>query len=660
MKTSNMSDYEEISSNESFEEISDNDSEEKIFLSNEGNKNKSIIDFTEIDSYKKAYNNYSLFDKKKVAEKLCKNFSKESEYSIDDLLFLDETNKTIQNYHMQFAIEKLNSNQMDESQREILIEKIRKAGIVMDENEYNENIKRIKDEEIKKTVSYINYKKSLINALEYILKNRNKKFAECAKRKLELKTIFKFNQFSEMKENNYYFYRICLELFDKIDEIYEKYFLYTTLVTKMLAFLKTENFNDLTDNKKHKFRYISQIILDRRALKNKNQLEEILNYLDGNPVKENDIINSLKNMKIDQTSPYTNYKLKYRKKQLKLIIKETKRINKTNYSYATINSYNISSFNDKILNLIESNFDSNFESDLFLHILPNYENQTEFYQNLKPIIENIIRRILNSKSAENFFNDHYGKKYKDLVYHFNREDVQNEIFRRIYFAPIFNRDDKAYTDPIDMTITINALPGKIDDINYCFNRKVLHVGRILVFYLHEIFGHFLRRYYSYFTGIKIAFDTKDDDVIDTGEESGFYIERTFLGLKFNSYIGLNNILSLLNPSFYFNYPIIKEDKHKFDQNALRDIIKENRELFDFIIEKEEKEKELQKEKEEKEKEKGKGKKTFLKKKRGPPKIVFEDYLDSIQPSTEKQEKIHCFIAESDSICLDNYYSFRNF
>ena len=59
MKTSNMSDYEEISSNESFEEISDNDSEEKIFLSNEGNKNKSIIDFTEIDSYKKAYNNYS-------------------------------------------------------------------------------------------------------------------------------------------------------------------------------------------------------------------------------------------------------------------------------------------------------------------------------------------------------------------------------------------------------------------------------------------------------------------------------------------------------------------------------------------------------------------------------------------------------------------------
>ena len=71
-----MSDYEEISSNESFEEISDNDSEEKIFLSNEGNKNKSIIDFTEIDSYKKAYNNYSLFDKKKLLKNSAKIFQK--------------------------------------------------------------------------------------------------------------------------------------------------------------------------------------------------------------------------------------------------------------------------------------------------------------------------------------------------------------------------------------------------------------------------------------------------------------------------------------------------------------------------------------------------------------------------------------------------------
>ena len=644
-----IDDDEEVSSNGSLAELSESDSEtnEKILLSNEGYKNKSIIDFKEIDSYKKDYNDYSLFSKKKIAEELCKNFSKESNESIDDLLFLDETNKIIQNYHMQIAVEKLNSDLVDKPQKEILIEKIRKACIIINEKDFNENLKNINDQEIKKSLTYINYKQSLINTLDYILKNKTKKHSELAKKELKLRTIFKFNQYSEMKEDNYYFYRLCLELFDKINEIYDKYNLYTILIGKMLTFLQNENFNDLTENKKLYFKYVSQLVLDKKSLLSKNQLDQIIDYLQGIPVNEDEIVNSLKKMKKFQKSNYTHYKLKYGKgsKKIKFIIKENKRINKTNYSYLIINSYKITSFNKKILGLIENNFDSNFESDLFAHILPNYENQLEFYQNLKPLIEKIIRRILNSKSAKDFFDNHYRKKYKDLVYHFNREDVQNEIFKRTYFAPIFNRSDKAYTDPIDMTITINSLPGKIDDVKYSFNRKLLHIGRILVFYLHEIFGHYLRRYYSYFTGIKIAFDTEDDKDIYTGEESGFYIETNYLGLKKISYIKLNNILSLLNSSFYSGYPIIKEDNYKFEDNHLRNIIKENKELFDFVIKKEEKEKETEQ---------------FLKKKRKPPKIIFEDYLYSIQPSNEKQEKIHCFTIESDSICLDNYYDFWHF
>ena len=644
-----IDDEEEVSSNGSLAELSESDSEtnEKILLSNEGYKNKSIIDFKEIDSYKKDYNDYSLFSKKKIAEELCKKYSKESNESIDDLLFLDETNKIIQNYHMQIAVEKLNSDLVDKPQKEILIEKIKKACIIINEKDFNENLKNINDQEIKKSLTYINYKQSLINTLDYILKNKTKKHSELAKKELKLRTIFKFNQYSEMKEDNYYFYRLCLELFDKINEIYDNYNLYTILIGKMLTFLQNENFNDLTDDKKHYFKYISQLVLDKKSLLSKNQLDQIIDYLQGIPVNEDEIINSLKKMKKFQKSNYTHYKLKCGKdsKKMKFIIKENKRINKTNYSYLIINSYKITSFNKKILGLIENNFDSNFESDLFAHILPNYENQLEFYQNLKPLMEKIIRRILNSKSAKDFFDNHYRKKYKDLVYQFNREDVQNEIFKRIYFAPIFNRSDKAYTDPIDMTITINSLPGKIDDVKYSFNRKLLHIGRILVFYLHEIFGHYLRRYYSYFTGIKIAFDTEDDKDIYTGEESGFYIETNYLGLKKISYIKLNNILSLLNSSFYSGYPIIKEDNYKFEDNHLRNIIKENKELFDFVIKKEEKEKETEQ---------------FLKKKRKPPKIIFEDYLYSIQPSNEKQEKIHCFTIESDSICLDNYYDFWHF
>ena len=164
-----IDDEEEVSSNGSLAELSESDSEtnEKILLSNEGYKNKSIIDFKEIDSYKKDYNDYSLFSKKKIAEELCKKYSKESNESIDDLLFLDETNKIIQNYHMQIAVEKLNSDLVDKPQKEILIEKIKKACIIINEKDFNENLKNINDQEIKKSLTYINYKQSLIKITYY-------------------------------------------------------------------------------------------------------------------------------------------------------------------------------------------------------------------------------------------------------------------------------------------------------------------------------------------------------------------------------------------------------------------------------------------------------------------------------------------------------------
>ena len=113
-----------------------------------------------------------------------------------------------------------------------------------------------------------------------------------------------------MKEDNYYFYRLCLELFDKINEIYDNYNLYTILIGKMLTFLQNENFNDLTDDKKHYFKYISQLVLDKKSLLSKNQLDQIIDYLQGIPVNEDEIINSLKKMKKFQKSNYTHYKLK--------------------------------------------------------------------------------------------------------------------------------------------------------------------------------------------------------------------------------------------------------------------------------------------------------------------------------------------------------------
>ena len=159
----------------------------------------------------------------------------------------------------------------------------------------------------------------------------------------------------------------------------------------------------------------------------------------------------------------------------------------------------------------------------------------------------------------------------------------------------------------------------------------MHVGKILVFCLHEIFGHFLRRYYSYFTGGKIPFNTKEDFDNNMDDESGFFIEYKFLGLKKKSYITLNNILRLLYSFEYSEYPIIKEEKnHKFefDEIKLKRIIDENKDLFNFIFEKVENVND-----------------------KNEPKILLEDYLDILKVSYDKFTIVHCYKYEKNSISL---------
>ena len=377
-------------------------------------------------------------------------------------------------------------------------------------------------------------------------------------------------------------------------------------------------------------------------MNSKTQLERIYNFLKGTQVSEDEVIQSINKMTNFQQSNNIKVKLKYCKtsKHLKFILKEKRRIKKKNYLYCTTNAYKISSFNKNILKLIEKNVDHNFESNLFENLLPNSDNQLDFYKNIKSSLDIIIKRILSSKGAKQFFDEFYGKKYKGLVYHFNRNSVQEEIIKRISFAPIYKESDKAFTNPMDMTITINSLPGKIENImTHSFNRKILHLGRILVFALHEILGHFLRRYYSYFTGMKIPFNTKEDTEINAGEEGGFFVESHFLGLKSCSSIGLNTILHLLYPKLYIDYPFLKKDKLELNLDGLQIIINENKSLFNFIVEKEG------------------DKKNELNMNKDIPQISLEDYLDIIKHLFSLYRIYHCHQIENYSIYLDNIYDF---
>ena len=126
---------------------------------------------------------------------------------------------------------------------------------------------------------------------------------------------------------------------------------------------------------------------------------------------------------------------------------EDRKINRKNFSYTLKKSYDSNLFNKNILNLIKNNVTSNFESNLMEHTLPLHDNQLAYYQEIKPAFEKHLKRILSSTAAKNFFRDTYQKKYPELKYHFSREDVQEEILKKIYFFPIFKENDNGLTNP---------------------------------------------------------------------------------------------------------------------------------------------------------------------------------------------------------------------
>lgn len=246
--------------------------------------------------------------------------------------------------------------------------------------------------------------------------------------------------------------------------------------------------------------------------------------------------------------------------------------------------FNLNFFNKGILKILNDDL-IYFEKDLFTAIKSKKEYCSEYYTPFKKTFNKIITNILKSPAAEKFFNKVYKSKYNYLIYHFNNDYLINEILSRISFAPIFSEKINAYTDPIDLNITINSIPGKYGDKKTnIYNQRILQLGRIILFALHEIMGHFMRRYYSYFTHGKISFDTNEDKVLITGKESGFYIENEFFGFYSSnkSYLTISDALCLFNWNNYEDYPIEKEHRFNINKDTLENIILNNKEIFNFV------------------------------------------------------------------------------
>ena len=215
----------------------------KMVIPNEGYKDKKIIDlsnipeFNSLDKLEPPFSDLSLFETKKYAEK----YFKEGKYNIEDILEYDDTNKNIMKKYLELAIQELNCNKNLEK-KNIILEKIQKCGIILDKNEYDNEIKKINDKELKENLIYIDYKLSIINVLDYMKSNPEGNNIE-AKEKLSINKIFIFNHDSQLGNNNYYFYGLARQLGNKIEELLKKPGLYSYIIEKSIDFFKKDFLN---------------------------------------------------------------------------------------------------------------------------------------------------------------------------------------------------------------------------------------------------------------------------------------------------------------------------------------------------------------------------------------------------------------------------------
>ena len=130
----------------------------------------------------------SLFDKRTEAANLISINEDKDIYSIENILSYDNTNKNAQFQYLKLAVNELKKKDINKDKKLVLIEKIYKAGIICDEVDYNKAIFGVSNE-YASNIKYINYKKTLITALENILNKKKKNIYMihlCSKKNMNL------------------------------------------------------------------------------------------------------------------------------------------------------------------------------------------------------------------------------------------------------------------------------------------------------------------------------------------------------------------------------------------------------------------------------------------------------------------------------------------
>lgn len=133
------------------EKNNENEEQKNSVTSFEGFQKYKVLESADVSEFNLLINleppspDLSLFQTKKLAEE----YFHENKYNIEDLLEYDNTNPNIQKKYLSMVINKLNKDPA-ENIKIILIEKIKKSGIILEKKDYDEEIQKVKNEEVKK------------------------------------------------------------------------------------------------------------------------------------------------------------------------------------------------------------------------------------------------------------------------------------------------------------------------------------------------------------------------------------------------------------------------------------------------------------------------------------------------------------------------------
>ena len=187
---------------------------------------------------------------------------------LENLLELDNTNKKIQYEYLKLAVAKL-LQENNQDKIKVLIEKINKAGIICDEEDYNNIIMNLPNK-YKSEVTYVNYKKTLIFSLESLLNRVNEKDftnENILFKSFQFKKKYYFNHECEPGENNYYFYSLVDQIIiSDINPKLKNFDAYRIFIQHIIEFMKSYDYSNPKDIDMNYFEYLFFLLTDHDSI----------------------------------------------------------------------------------------------------------------------------------------------------------------------------------------------------------------------------------------------------------------------------------------------------------------------------------------------------------------------------------------------------------